>query len=212
VVFVPTPAYPIHPYCVIIAGGDLRTIPLVKDRDFFEDLQTAVRQTWPKPKMLILSFPHNPTTQVVELSFFERVVAFAKAHDIMVVHDLAYADLVFDGYQAPSFMQAAGAKDVGVEFFSLSKSYSMAGWRVAFAAGNAKMIAALARMKKLSGLRIFQPVQIAAIIALNEDQSCVEESARATRKGRTPWWMDFEKGGVEDRKPKGTMFVWGDSG
>jgi alanine-synthesizing transaminase len=205
VVFVPTPAYPIHPYCVIIAGGDLRTIPLVKDRDFFEDLQTAVRQTWPKPKMLILSFPHNPTTQVVELGFFERVVAFAKTHDIMVVHDLAYADLVFDGYQAPSFLQAAGAKDVGVEFFSLSKSYSMAGWRVAFAVGNAKMIAALARMKSYLDYGIFQPVQIAAIIALTEDQNCVEEIRKGYEERRDALVDGLKRVGWKIEKPKGTM-------
>jgi alanine-synthesizing transaminase len=210
VVFVPTPAYPIHPYCVIIAGGDLRTIPLVKDRNFFEDLQTAVRQTWPKPKMLILSFPHNPTTQVVDLGFFEKVVAFAKAHDIMVVHDLAYADLVFDGYQAPSFLQVPGAKDVGVEFYSMSKSYSMAGWRVAFALGNQKMIAALARMKSYLDYGIFQPVQIAAIIALNEDQNCVEEIRKIYEERRDALVDGLRRGGWKIEKPKGTMFVWGE--
>ena len=210
VVFVPTPAYPIHPYCVIIAGGDLRTIPLVMGRDFFEDLQTAVRQTWPKPKMLILSFPHNPTTRVVELGFFERVVAFAKAHNIMVVHDLAYADLVFDGYQAPSFLQAPGAKEIGVEFFSLSKSYSMAGWRVAFAVGNAQMIAALARMKSYLDYGIFQPVQIAAIIALNENQSCVEEIRKGYEERRDALVDGLKRAGWKIEKPKGTMFVWGE--
>jgi alanine-synthesizing transaminase len=210
VVFVPTPAYPIHPYCVIIAGGDLRTIPLVKDRNFFEDLQTAVRQTWPKPKMLILSFPHNPTTQVVDIGFFEKVVAFAKAHDIMVVHDLAYADLVFDGYQAPSFLQAPGAKEVGVEFFSMSKSYSMAGWRVAFALGNRRMIAALARMKSYLDYGIFQPVQIAAIIALNEEQNCVEEIRRIYEERRDALIDGLKRIGWKIEKPKGTMFVWGE--
>jgi alanine-synthesizing transaminase len=210
VVFVPTPAYPIHPYCVIIAGADLRTIPLVKDRDFFEDLQTAIRQSWPKPKMLIISFPHNPTTRVIELSFFEKIVEFARAHEIMIVHDLAYADLVFDGYKAPSFLQVPGAKDVGVEFFSLSKSYSMAGWRVGFAVGNRRMIAALQRIKSYLDYGIFQPVQIAAIIALSEDQSCVEEVRKIYQERRDALVDGLRRVGWKIEKPKGTMFVWGE--
>jgi alanine-synthesizing transaminase len=133
VVFAPNPTYPIHPYSSIISGGDVRGIPAGPDQDFFENLIQATKQTWPRPKVLVLSYPHNPTTEVVDLDFFQQVVDFAKAHDIMVVHDFAYADLTFDGYQAPSFLQAKGAKDVGVEFFSMSKSYSMAGWRVGFA-------------------------------------------------------------------------------
>jgi alanine-synthesizing transaminase len=209
VVFVPTPAYPIHPYCVIIAGGDLRTIPLVKGRDFFEDLQTATRQTWPPPKMLIISFPHNPTTQVVDLNFFEKIVEFARAHDLMVVHDLAYADLVFDGYKAPSFLQAPGAKEVGVEFFTLSKSYSMPGWRVGFALGNRKMISALGRIKSYLDYGIFQPIQIAAIIALNEDQSCVEEIRAIYQERRDALIDGLKRVGWKIEKPKGTMFVWG---
>jgi alanine-synthesizing transaminase len=208
VVFVPTPSYPIHAYSVIIAGGDLRTIPLVKDRDFFHDLQTATRQIWPQPKMLIISFPHNPTTQVVDIHFFERIVEFARAHDMMVVHDLAYADLVFDGYQAPSFLQVPGAKDVGLEFFTLSKSYSMPGWRVGFAVGNRKMIHALARIKSYLDYGIFQPVQVAAIIALSEDQACVEE-ARKIYEGRRDALVDgLRRVGWTMEKPRGTMFVW----
>jgi alanine-synthesizing transaminase len=208
VVFVPTPSYPIHAYSVIIAGGDLRTIPLVKDRDFFHDLQTATRQIWPQPKMLIISFPHNPTTQVVDIHFFERIVEFARAHDMMVVHDLAYADLVFDGYQAPSFLQVPGAKDVGLEFFTLSKSYSMPGWRVGFAVGNRKMIHALARIKSYLDYGIFQPVQVAAIIALSEDQACVEE-VRKTYEGRRDALVDgLRRVGWNMEKPRGTMFVW----
>ncbi len=208
VVFVPTPSYPIHAYSVIIAGGDLRTIPLVKDRDFFHDLQTATRQIWPQPKMLIISFPHNPTTQVVDIHFFEKIVEFARAHDMMVVHDLAYADLVFDGYQAPSFLQVPGAKDVGLEFFTLSKSYSMPGWRVGFAVGNRKMIHALARIKSYLDYGVFQPVQVAAIIALNEDQACVEE-ARKTYEGRRDALVDgLRRVGWKMEKPRGTMFVW----
>jgi len=210
VVFVPTPSYPIHTYSVVIAGGDLRTIPLVKGRDFFEDLQTATRQTWPQPKMLILSFPHNPTTQVVDLDFFKKIVEFAREHDLMVVHDLAYADLVFDDYRAPSFLQAPGAKNVGVEFFTLSKSYSMAGWRVGFAVGNPRMIGALARVKSYLDYGIFQPVQIAAIIALNEDQTCVEEVRKIYQQRRDVLIDGLKNAGWEIAKPKGTMFVWGE--
>ncbi len=210
VVFVPTPAYPIHPYSVIIAGGDLRTIPLIKGRDFFEDLQVALRQTWPKPKMLIISFPHNPTTRVAELDFFAKIVAFAQAHDLMVVHDLAYADLVFDGYKAPSFLQVPGAKDVGLEFFTLSKSYSMPGWRVGFAVGNRQMISALGRIKSYLDYGIFQPIQIAAIIALTEDQSCVEEIRKIYQERRDALVDGLRKVGWKIEKPKATMFVWGE--
>jgi alanine-synthesizing transaminase len=210
VVFVPTPAYPIHPYSVIIAGGDLRSIPLIKGRDFFEDLQNAMRQTWPKPKMLIISFPHNPTTRVVELDFFERIVAFARANDLMVVHDLAYADLVFDGYKAPSFLQVPGAKDVGMEFFTLSKSYSMPGWRVGFGVGNRRMISALGRIKSYLDYGIFQPIQVAAIIALNEDQSCVEEIRKIYQERRDALVDGLRRAGWKIDKPKGTMFVWGE--
>ena len=209
VVFVPNPAYPIHPYSVIIAGGDLRSIPLASDRDFFEDLATAVKLTWPQPKMLIISFPHNPTTEVVDLAFFEKVVEFAKEHRIFVVHDFAYADLCFDGYRAPSFMQVKGAKEVGVEFFSMSKSYSMPGWRVGFAVGNPRLIHALARIKSYLDYGIFQPIQIAAIIALNEDQGAVEEIVRTYERRRDTLVSGLERAGWKIEKPKGTMFVWG---
>jgi alanine-synthesizing transaminase len=208
VVFVPTPAYPIHAYSVIIAGGDLRTIPLVQGREFFEDLQTATKQIWPQPKMLIISFPHNPTTRVVDLQFFQKIVDFAQAHGMMVVHDLAYADLVFDGYKAPSFLQAPGAKDIGLEFFTLSKSYSMPGWRVGFAVGNRRMIHALARIKSYLDYGIFQPIQIAAIIALTEDQSCVEEVRKVYQERRDALVDGLRRGGWKIEKPKGTMFVW----
>ena len=210
VVLVPTPSYPIHAYSVIIAGGDLRTIPLVKDRDFFQDLQAATRQVWPQPKMMIISFPHNPTTRVVDLHFFEKIVDFARAHNMMVVHDLAYADLVFDGYKAPSFLQVPGAKDVGLEFFTLSKSYSMPGWRVGFAVGNRKMIHALARIKSYLDYGMFQPVQIAAIIALNEDQACVEEIRKTYQDRRDALVDGLRRVGWKIEKPKGTMFVWGE--
>ncbi|MEJ5377747.1 MAG: alanine transaminase [bacterium] len=208
VVFSPNPTYPIHPYSVIIAGGDVRSIPMSPDRDFFEDLTTATKLTWPQPKMLIISFPHNPTTRVVEKDFFQKVVDFAKEHGIIVIHDFAYADLCFDGYKAPSFMQAKGAKEVGVEFFSLSKSYSMAGWRVGFAVGNPELIHALARIKSYLDYGIFQPIQIAAIIALNGDQDCVGEIVRTYERRRDTLVNGLARAGWHIEKPKGTMFVW----
>jgi alanine-synthesizing transaminase len=208
VVFAPSPTYPIHPYSVILAGGDLRSIPLSPDRDFFVDLQNATRLTWPPPKMLIISYPHNPTTRVVDLRFFEKVVDFAKENKLIVVHDFAYADLCFDGYRAPSFLQAKGAKEVGVEFFSMSKSYSMPGWRVGFAVGNASLIHALSRIKSYLDYGIFQPIQIAAIIALNEDQRCVEEIVQIYQKRRDTLITGLERAGWKIEKPKGTMFVW----
>jgi alanine-synthesizing transaminase len=184
VVFCPSPTYPIHAYSVIIAGGDLRSIPLMPGGDFLGLLQDAVRTTWPKPKLLILNFPHNPTTEVVDLDFFRGIVAFAREHDCLVVHDLAYADLCFDGYVAPSFLQVPGAKEVGVEFFTLSKSYNMPGWRVGFAVGNHEIIGALARIKSYLDYGIFQPVQIAATHALNGPQQYVDEICETYRKRR----------------------------
>jgi len=208
VVLVPDPTYPIHAYSVVIAGGDLRSVPLAGEEDFFERLQLATKQTWPHPKMLITSFPHNPTTKVVDLDFFEDLVAFAKDHQLMIVHDLAYADIVFDGYKAPSLLQVKGAKDIGVEFFSLSKSYNMAGWRVGFALGNPEMLTALARLKSYFDYGAFQPIQIASIIALNEDQSCVQEISDIYRKRRDTLIHGLKRVGWEIEKPKGTMFVW----
>ncbi len=208
VVLVPNPTYPIHAYSVIIAGGDIRSIPLVPGIDFFEELQRATKEAWPRPKLLILNFPHNPTTEVVELSFFEKVVDFAKEHEMMVIHDLAYADIVFDGYRAPSLLQAQGAKDVGVEFFSLSKSYNMPGWRVGFAVGNRKMIEALMRIKSYLDYGMFQPVQIAAIIALNGPQDCVEGVRQTYRRRRDVLIDSFGKAGWQIERPKATMFVW----
>ncbi len=208
VVLVPNPTYPIHAYSVVIAGGDLRSVPLMGEGKFFERLLSATKQTWPQPKMLIVSFPHNPTTKVVDLNFFENLVAFAKDHHLMIVHDLAYGDIVFDGYRAPSLLQVKGGKDVGVEFFSLSKSYNMPGWRVGFASGNARMLAALARLKSYLDYGIFQPIQIAAIIALNEDQECVREVVEVYRKRRDALIHGLKRIGWEVEKPKGTMFVW----
>ena len=208
VVFAQNPTYPIHPYSVIIAGGDLRSIPIGPDRDFFEDLTSATKQTWPNPKMLIISYPHNPTTEVVEKSFFKKIVKFCRERDIIVVHDFAYADLVFDGYEPPSFLQVPGAKKIGVEFFSLSKSYSMPGWRVGFCVGNKKIIAALKRIKSYLDYGMFQPVQIASIIALNGPYDCVEEIVDIYRERRDVLVDGLDRIGWHIEKPKATMFVW----
>ncbi len=221
VVFTPTPTYPIHPYSAIIAGGDVRGIPLGPDSDFFENLMHATKQTWPKPKVLILSYPHNPTTEVVDIVFFEKIVDFAKEHDIMIIHDFAYADLVFDGYKAPSFLQVKGAKDVGVEFYSLSKSYSMPGWRVGFCVGNKETVEALRRIKSYLDYGIFQPIQIASIIALSgideqdaknnlkDQQECVKEIVETYRTRRDTLISGLRRIGWDIKSPKGTMFVWG---
>ena len=207
-VLVPSPAYPIHPYSVIIAGGDLHTVPFREGSDFFLDLIAAVKKTWPQPKMLILSFPHNPTTTVVDIDFFKKVVDFASENKLIVIHDLAYADLVFDGYEAPSFLQVPGAKEIGVEFFSLSKSYSMPGWRVGFCVGNAHLIGALTRLKSYFDYGIFQPIQIASIIALNELQESVKEIVSIYQKRRDTLIDGLKRIGWMVEKPKATMFVW----
>jgi alanine-synthesizing transaminase len=208
VVLSPNPTYPIHPYSVIIAGGDLRSVPIGPERNFLEDLDVAIKQTWPRPKMLIISFPHNPTTAVVDLEFFRKIVDFAREHRMIVIHDLAYADLTFDGYQAPSFLEVPGAKEVGVEFFSMSKSYSMAGWRVGFCVGNAEIVGALTRLKSYLDYGIFQPIQIAAIIALNGDQSCVQNIVSVYKSRRDVLVDGLNRVGWSIEKPKGTMFVW----
>jgi len=209
VVFSPNPTYPIHPYSVIIAGGDLRSIPIGPDRDFFEDLLAATKQTWPAPKMLIISYPHNPTTEVVDREFFEKIVDFCREHDMIVIHDFAYADLVFDGYKPPSFLQIPGAKDIGVELISVSKSYSMPGWRVGFCVGNRDLVAALRRIKSYLDYGQFQPVQIASIIALNGPDDCVKEIVDTYRKRRDVLIGGLNRVGWHIEKPKGTMFVWG---
>ncbi len=208
VVFAPNPTYPIHPYSAIISGGDVRGIPVGPDSDFFEELMDATRQTWPRPKILIISYPHNPTTEIVNLDFFEKIVNYAKENNIMIIHDFAYADLVFDGYHAPSFLQARGAKDVGVEFFSLSKSYSMPGWRVGFCVGNRETIAALRRIKSYLDYGVFQPIQIASIIALNGPQDCVEKIRMTYKKRRDTLISGLRRVGWGISSPKGTMFVW----
>ncbi len=208
VVFAQDPTYPIHPYSAIIAGADVRRIPIGLDRDFFEDLLVATKQTWPQPKVLIICYPHNPTTATVELNFFQKIVDFAKEHNIYVIHDLAYADLCFDDYVAPSFLQIPGAKDVGVEFFSLSKSYSMPGWRMGFCCGNRDMVNALTRIKSYLDYGIFQPIQIASIIALNGPQDCVQEIVDVYEDRRNALVEGLNRVGWDLEKPKATMFVW----
>ncbi len=208
VVLVPNPTYPIHAYSVIIAGGDLRSIPLLPGVDFFDELQKATKEVWPKPKLIIINFPHNPTTEVVTREFFVKMVDFAREHDMMVIHDLAYADIVFDGYRAPSLLEVKGAKDVGVEFFSLSKSYNMPGWRVGFAVGNSKLIGALTRIKSYLDYGMFQPIQIASIIALNGPQECVERTREVYRSRRDTLIESFARAGWKIERPRATMFVW----
>ncbi|MFZ3089607.1 MAG: alanine transaminase [Nitrospirota bacterium] len=208
VVLSPSPTYPIHPYSVIIAGGEVRSIPLRKDNNFLEEMMNAYKQTLPRPKLLIISFPHNPTTTVVDLDFFKNVVEFAKENNLIVIHDIAYADIVFDGYKAPSLMEIPGAKDVGVEFFSLSKSYSMAGWRVGFCVGNKNIVYALTRIKSYLDYGMFQPIQIASIIALNGPQECVHEITGIYKKRRDVLISGLNRVGWNIEKPKATMFVW----
>ncbi|PYM04158.1 MAG: alanine transaminase [Candidatus Rokuibacteriota bacterium] len=205
---VPNPTYPIHSYSVVIADGDLRSVPLTPGGDFFARLQETARLAWPKAKLLILSFPHNPTTTCVDRPFFEKVVEFAKEHRLMVVHDFAYADLHFDGYTPPSFLEVPGAKEVGVELFSLTKSYNMAGWRLAFCCGNPTMVHALARIKSYLDYGVFQPIQIAGIVALEGDQSVVGGIVEVYRKRRDVLVDGLNKQGWAVPKPKGTMFVW----
>lgn len=207
-VLVPNPAYPIHPYGIVIAGADIRHVPLIEGGDFFTELEKAIKDTWPKPKMLILNFPANPTAQCVELDFFERVVAICREHGIWIVHDLAYADLVYDGYQAPSILQVPGAREVAVESFSLSKSYNMPGWRVGFMCGNDKLIAALARMKSYLDYGMFTPIQVAAIHALEGPQECVEDIRKTYQHRRDVLCDGLEAAGWPVSRPKATMFVW----
>ncbi len=207
-VLVPSPAYPIHPYGFIIAGADIRHVPMVPGVDFFEGLEKAIKDSWPRPKMLVLNFPGNPTTECVELEFFEKVVEICREHEIWVIHDLAYADIVFDGYKAPSILQVAGAREVAVEFYSLSKSYNMPGWRVGFMCGNATLVAALARMKSYLDYGMFTPIQVAAITALEGPQECVAEITEMYRSRRDVLCDGLNAIGWNIEKPKATMFVW----
>jgi alanine-synthesizing transaminase len=207
-VLVPNPTYPIHTYSVIIAGGRVLEVPLRPDTNFYNELIKAYEQAKPKPKMMVINFPHNPTTAIVDLGFFKKIVEFAKAHDLMVVHDLAYADLAFDGYKAPSFLQVPGAKEVGVEFFTLSKSYNMPGWRVGFCVGNKEIIAALTKLKSYLDYGMFQPIQIASIIALNGPQDCVQETVEIYQRRRDVLVDGLNRIEWKVDKPLATMFVW----
>ncbi|MBC7954540.1 MAG: alanine transaminase [Cytophagales bacterium] len=207
-VLVPDPSYPIHIYGAVIAGADIRSVPLVPGVDFFAELERAIRGSYPKPKMMVLGFPSNPTAQCVELDFFERVIALAKKHDIFVVHDLAYADIVFDGWKAPSIMQVPGAKDIAVEFFTLSKSYNMAGWRVGFMVGNRDLVAALARIKSYHDYGTFTPLQVAAIAALEGDQQCVKDIAAQYQRRRDVLVKGLHEAGWMVECPKASMYIW----
>jgi alanine-synthesizing transaminase len=207
-VLVPNPAYPIHPWGFVIAGADIRHVPMVPGVDFFAELEKAIKDSWPRPKMLVLNFPSNPTAQCVDLPFFEKVVAIAREQEIWVVHDLAYADLVYDGYVAPSILQVPGAKEVAVEFFTLSKSYNMPGWRVGFMVGNETLVAALRRIKSYLDYGIFTPIQVAAITALEGPQDCVAEIREMYRSRRNVLCDGLNALGWPVEKPRGTMFVW----
>jgi alanine-synthesizing transaminase len=207
-VLVPCPTYAIHTYAVIIANGDVINVPLTSGDEFFANLTQACERTIPKPKMMILNFPHNPTTVCVDLPFFERVVEFAKKHDLMVIHDLAYAEIVFDGYKAPSLLQVKGAKDIGVEIYTLSKTYAMPGWRVGFVCGNQDMVYALQRIKGYMDYGMFQPIQIASIIALNGPQDCVEDIRMIYQRRRDVLVEGLNRIGWRVEKPRGSMFVW----
>jgi alanine-synthesizing transaminase len=207
-VLVPNPAYPIHPYGFIISGADVRHVPMVPGIDFFDELVKAIKDSWPRPKMLVLNFPGNPTTQCVELDFFEKVVEIAKEYNVWVVHDLAYADIVFDGYVAPSILQVPGADEIAVEFFSLSKSYNMPGWRVGFMAGNKTLVAALARIKSYLDYGTFTPIQVAAIAALEGPQEVVNEIRDMYQSRRDVLCDGLNNIGWQVERPKATMFVW----
>jgi alanine-synthesizing transaminase len=207
-VLVPNPSYPIHPYGFVIAGADIRHVPLIKGGDFFAEIEKAIKNSWPKPKMLVINFPGNPTTQCVDLDFLARVVAIAKEHNIWVVHDVAYADIVFDGYKAPSILQVPGAKDIAVEFYSLSKSYNMPGWRVGFMVGNNELVSALARMKSYLDYGMFTPIQVAAIVALEQCDDEVEKIRDMYQHRRDVLCEGLTAAGWPVDKPKATMFVW----
>ena len=207
-ILTPNPAYPIHPYGFIIAGADIRHVPMGPGRDYFEDVQTAVKDSWPRPKILVVNFPSNPTAQVVDLDFYVKLVDFARENDLIVISDIAYAEICFDEYKCPSIMQVPGAKDVAVEFYSLSKSYNMPGWRMGFMVGNREIVAALAKIKSYLDYGTFQPLQIAACAALNGPQECVEEIRLMYQSRRDVLIDGLHKMGWMAEKPKASMFVW----
>ena len=208
VILVPNPSYPIHPFGFIIAGADIRHVPIGPGIDFFNQLEEAIANTFPKPRMLVLNFPSNPTTECVDIGFFEQVVEIAKKNEIWVIHDLAYADLCFDDYKAPSFLEVKGGKDIGVEFFTLSKSYNMPGWRVGFCCGNKDLIGALSRVKSYYDYGLFTPIQVASIVALNEGDQEVKKIRDMYKERRDVLCDGLNKIGWEVEKPKATMFVW----
>ena len=208
VILVPNPSYPIHPFGFIIAGADIRHVPIGPGIDFFNQLEEAIANTFPKPRMLVLNFPSNPTTDCVDVGFFEQVVEIAKKNEIWVIHDLAYADLCFDDYKAPSFLEVKGAKDIGVEFFTLSKSYNMPGWRVGFCCGNKDLIGALSRVKSYYDYGLFTPIQVASIVALNEGDQEVNKIRNMYKERRDVLCDGLNKIGWDVEKPKATMFVW----
>ena len=208
VILVPNPSYPIHPFGFIIAGADIRHVPIGPGIDFFNQLEEAIANTFPKPRMLVLNFPSNPTTECVDIAFFEQVVEVAKKNEIWVIHDLAYADLCFDDYKAPSFLEVKGAKDIGVEFFTLSKSYNMPGWRVGFCCGNKDLIGALSRVKSYYDYGLFTPIQVASIVALDEGDQEVNKIRDMYKERRDVLCDGLNKIGWEVEKPKATMFVW----
>jgi alanine-synthesizing transaminase len=208
VAIVPEPSYPIHIYAPALAGAEVRRAPIDSEADYFEVLERMFRNSWPRPRVIIVSFPHNPTTHCVELDFFERLVAFARQHEVVVVHDFAYADVAFDGYSPPSLLQVPGAKEVGVELYTLTKGHSMAGWRVGFLAGNPEIVAALAKLKSYLDYGTFQPIQIASIIALNEGDDYVSEVNDIYLARRDALVDGLNRSGWKVEKPRGTMFVW----
>ena len=207
-VLVPNPSYPIHPYGFVIAGADIRHVPIGDEIDFFAELENAVKNSFPKPKMLVLNFPGNPSTECVDIEFFEKIVKFAKEHEIWIVQDLAYADICFDGYKAPSILQVKGAKDVAVEFFTLSKSYNMPGWRVGFCCGNKDLLAALSRIKSYFDYGLFTPIQVAAIKALDEGDENVENIRLMYQSRRDVLVSGLNSAGWKVESPKATMFLW----
>lgn len=207
-VLVPNPSYPIHPYGFVIAGADIRHVPIGEGIDFFAELENAVKNSFPKPKMLVLNFPGNPSTECVDMEFFEKIVEFAKEHEIWIVQDLAYADICFDGYKAPSILQVKGAKDVAVEFFTLSKSYNMPGWRVGFCCGNKDLLAALSRIKSYFDYGLFTPIQVAAIKALDEGDENVEKIRLMYQSRRDVLVNGLNNAGWKVESPKATMFLW----
>ena len=208
-VIVPSPAYPIHPYGAVIAGAEIIYIKVEDDNDlFFSSLDTAINNSWPTPKMIIANFPSNPTTRCVDINFLKELVRIAKKYNIYLVHDIAYADIVFDGYKAPSILQVAGAKDIAVEFYTLSKSYNMPGWRIGFMCGNKKLVNALSRIKSYMDYGTYTPLQVGAIAALEGPQECVEEIRKMYKNRRDTLCKGLNDIGWSIIPPKATMFVW----